>query len=140
GGRGALRSETERGDPDAAVRPAAGPRERLLAGYEEYGIHELAPRLERGDAAPARSGKSVARPVPHRDRQMAELSVERVAENEQIDEREEHRRDHQDRLAPERQIGALADRRDPEERPHQAARRPRSFFAPLHSPRSPRPV
>jgi hypothetical protein len=71
---------------------------------------------------------------------MSKLSVERIAEHEEIDEREEHRRDDQDGLTPQRQIGALADRRDPEERAHRPARRPRSVLALHQSPRRPRPV
>ena len=85
----------------------------------------MASAFEREHGPPALGGKRVARLVDDRDRHVLELSVEGVAENSEIDDRKEHGRDDQDRLAPEGQVGALADGEDSEEGETRPARDPR---------------
>ena len=123
--RRAGRRETVRQHPDRPVSPGSQVGERLFAVGRKRGDDEVASAFEREHGAPALGGERVARLVDYRDRHVLELSVEGVAENREIDDRKEHRRNDQDRLAPEGQIGALADGEDSEQGETRPARDPR---------------
>src|SRR5262249_42000954 len=60
--------------------------------------------------------------VDHGERDVLQRTVHRVAEDQQVDDREHHRRDEEHGLAPQRQEGALADREDAQHREEGSAR------------------
>ena len=138
-GTGPAGRQPEGKDPDSAEAPAPEVLERRGAVGAERRVHEVPSGLKRQNPAAALRRQGVARFVHDGERQLHELAVQRVSEDEQVDEREEHRRDEQNRLPPESEVGALADRRDPENDEPQAARRGPPGFG-LHPSRNARPV
>jgi len=90
--------------------------ERFVAIRREGRHDQVAPGLEREHAPPALGRERVAGLVHDREREIDELAVQGIAEDGEVHERKEHRRDDEHRLPPQRQVRALADGEDPEQR------------------------
>ena len=125
-GRRSRRREPERKHPDAAVPALAKSLERGRPIRHVGRRHQPPAGLEGEDSPPALGGIGVAGLVHDGERDELELAVHRVAEDQQIDDRKDHRRDHEHGLAPQRQESALTDRRDPEQRQQEAPGRLRA--------------
>ena len=142
-----------REDPDPAVAAPSQVLEGSFAIRGKRGDDEAAAALEREHPAPQLGRERVARLVDDGERHVAQVAIQRVSEDDEVEDRKEHRGDDQDRLSPQRQVGALADGNDPEKREARPARNAANALrrdvrrAPgrLHrpaqfSPRSARPV